>query len=318
MSGRRITLTEIERAHDLIDPCFLDTPQFVSDPLSRLLDVRLIVKVETANPVRCFKGRGASYFFGRHPDLAHVVCASAGNFGQGMAWAARAAGADLTVFAATTASPVKVEAMRGFGAEVVLSGHDFDAAKDAARVYADAQALPFVEDSRDPEPTVGAGTIACELLAAAEPPDVIVVPVGNGALAAGVGTVATERGGKTQVIGVCAENAPAMERSWRSDTLVTTARADTIADGIAVRQPVPEALDDLHGRLADILLVSDAATQDWMRLAHRHLGLVLEPSAAIGLAAVAQDRARLAGRTVAVVLTGGNITDELRAGLTGG
>ena len=200
--------------------------------------------------------------------------------------------------------------MRALGATVVEDGADFDAAKAAARAYAAARDMRFVEDSRDPEPTIGAGTIGVELLRDG-PYDAIVLPVGNGALAAGVGCAVKAAAPATRIIGVCAAAAPAMERSWRTGTVVTTDDANTSADGIAVRVPVPEALTDLAPVLDDFLLVDEDAMLAWVRLAHRHLGVVLEPSGAIGLAAIAANPDRFGGRRVATVLTGGNLSEEL-------
>src|ERR671930_1018755 len=129
-----ISAERIAEAREAIDPVFKDTPQYVSEPLSELLGLRLLVKVESVNPIRSFKGRGADWFLQTlDSDGAGLVCASAGNFGQGMAYAARKRARKLTVFAALNANPLKVERMRALGAEVRLEGHDFDAAKEAAR-----------------------------------------------------------------------------------------------------------------------------------------------------------------------------------------
>src|SRR5690606_15312145 len=127
-------------------------------------------------------------------------CASAGNFGQAMAYACRAKGVPLTVYAATTANPLKLERMRAMGATVVLHGEDFDAAKAEGRRVAAERGVRFVEDSVDPEPTEGAGTIGLELLRFPEPLDALVVPLGNGALLAGVATVLKARRPEARVV----------------------------------------------------------------------------------------------------------------------
>ena len=295
----------------MIDPVFCGSPQFLSEPLSAALGVELVVKVETLNPIRSFKGRGADYFMRCHVDTGGgpIVCASAGNFGQGMAYAARRLGVALTVFAARTANPLKLERMRMLGAEMRLEGADFDDAKAAARVFAGQHQVRFVEDSRDLEPTVGAGTIGLELTRDAPSLDAILIPLGNGALLAGVGCWIKHIRPATRVIGVCAKGAPAMEESWRMGRTVTHEHVATIADGIGVRIPVAQALQDIRPVTNDIVLVEEHQIIDAMRLIHEHLGAVVEPSGAVGVAAIlAHDRLRH-GR-VATILCGGNLTPQ--------
>jgi threonine dehydratase len=143
-----------------------------------------------------------------------------------------------------------------------------------------------------------------------EPFDTILVPLGNGALLAGIARWVKAHQPATRMIGVSASGAPAMERSWRSGQIERFERITTIADGIGVRVPVPEALGDLAGVLDDILLVEDEAMLAAMRLAHQELGLVLEPSGAVGLAALLADGGRFRGQLVATILCGGNLTPE--------
>lgn len=304
----RLSPARIEEAARVVDPVFLNTPQFVSEPLSERLGCELTVKVETLNPIRSFKGRGTDFLL-RHANRAEpLVCASAGNFGQGLAYAARSRDIPLTVFAAETASPLKVERMRALGAEVRLEGLDLDAAKAAARAFAEREGLRFVEDGREPEIAEGAGTIGLELSRVAGRLDTVLVPLGNGALLAGVGCWLKAHAPHVEVLGVCAAGAPAMERSWRSGTLQVTESAETIADGIAVRVPVPEALADLRGRVDDVLLVDEEDIVRAMRLVFADLGLVVEPAGGVGVAALLAHAPRLAGRRVATVLCGGNLS----------
>ena len=310
MSTARILAQDIDAAARVIDPVFQDSPQFVSDPLSTVLGVEVVVKVETLNPIRSFKGRGADYLMQRHvADRARpVVCASAGNFGQGMAYAARTHDVRLIVFASPNANPLKIERMRALGADVRLEGEDFDAAKIAARAFAAGSGARFVEDSCDVEPTIGAGTIGRELMQGRSL-DSVIVPLGNGALLAGVGCWVKHARPATRVVGVCAIGAPAMEESWRAGTLITHDRIDTIADGIGVRIPVPEALEDIRPVTDEIVLVSDAQIIAAMRLIHQHVGLVVEPSGAVAIAAL-QAHPHLRRGRVAVVLCGGNLTPQ--------
>jgi threonine dehydratase len=308
--NHRIELRAIEEASRTVDPVFLNSPQFRAESLSEGLGCEVVVKVETLNPIRSFKGRGADYFFVCNPTIKEVVCASAGNFGQGMAYAARKRGAKLTVFASEKANPLKLERMKSFGAEVRLYGQDFDAAKALGKEYAEQHNLQFVEDSRDTEFTEGAGTMAVELLRYPQPFDAMVVPLGNGAMIAGIARYVKAKSPQTKIIGVCAVGAPAMEQSWREGRLIQTETIATIADGIGVRVPVPEALEDLKDLLEDVLLVSDADMIQAMKLAHQHLGVVLEPSGAVGIAALMNNKTMFADQRIATILCGGNLTNE--------
>ncbi len=308
--NHRIQLEYIEEAAQTIDPVFLNSPQFHAESLSEVLGCEVIVKVETLNPIRSFKGRGADYFFIRNPNVKEVICASAGNFGQGMAYAARKRGVKQIVFASEKANPLKLERMKSLGAEVRLHGADFDAAKLAGKAYAKQHGLQFVEDSRDVEFSEGAGTMAVELLRYPKPFDVLVVPLGNGAMIAGIARWVKAHNPQTKVIGVCAAGAPAMEKSWREGRFIQTETIATIADGIGVRLPVPEALEDLKEIVDDILLVEDADIIQAMKLVHQHLGVVLEPSGAVGIAAIMNNQKLFSKQRIATILCGGNLTSE--------
>jgi threonine dehydratase len=308
---KRLSLGRIEEAARCIDPVFLGGPQYEAETLGGELGLRLVCKVETANPIRSFKGRGTDYMLHRlRGEAGRLVCASAGNFGQGLAYAARKRNVPLRVFAAESASPAKVESMRRFGAEVRLEGEDFDEAKAAARMLAESEGWRFVEDGREAEIAEGAGTIALELCRWPEPLDALVVPLGNGALLSGVGAWMKAHSPSTEVIGVCAEGAPAMALSLREGVVRTTEKVDTVADGIAVRVPVAEALSDLAGVVDDVLLVDDGIMVEAMRLLFWKMGLVVEPAGAAGVAALLAHRERFAESLVATPLCGGNLTDQ--------
>lgn len=309
----RLSLEHIEEAYRVIDPVFLDTPQYNPESLSELLGCELIVKVESANPIRSFKGRGADYFISKvveRGDRRPLVCASAGNFGQAMAYACRKHGLPLVIYASVRANPLKVERMRKLGAEVRLYGEDFDAAKLEAKRFCAETGAWMVEDGKEPEISEGAGTLGTELLRWPQPLDAALIALGNGAMIAGMGRWLKARSPQTQVIGVCAAGAPIMERAWRAGRYMEAERIHTIADGIGVRIPVPEALEDLKGLVDDVLLVEDSTILEAMRLAHQHLGLVLEPSGAVGIAALLVNRERFAGKRVATILCGSNLTQE--------
>ena len=316
MTEHRLSLERIAQAATVIDPVFLESPQFRAESLDEPLGCRVVVKVETLNPIRSFKGRGADYCVASLDGRPHLVCATAGNFGQGMAHAARKRGVPITVFTGRDANPLKVERMRALGADVRLSA-DMDAAFAEAESFAAAENARWVVDGRDAAIGEGAGTIGIELLRWPEPLEAIVVPLGDGSLLAGVARWVKAHQPATRMIGVCADGAPAMERSWRSGRVEEVEGAGTIADGLAVTAPFPEALTDLTGLVDDILLVEDEMLVQAMRRAHEEVGLVLEPSGAAGLAALMTHRERFRDRLVGVILTGGNLTpDQIRTWLT--
>lgn len=310
--GPRLSLERVLASAQTIDPVFLNSPQYGCEPLSEALDVALTLKLEFTNPIRSFKGRGASFLvreMAARGDTRTVMCGSAGNFGQAMAHACRAAGRGLVVYAAENANPLKIGRMRALGADVRLSGHDFDAAKAAARVHAAQTGGVMIEDGREAEISEGHGTLALELLAGARH-DAVTVPLGNGALLAGVGLVFKTKSPQTKVYGICASGADAMRRSWQRGEVVSQGAAHTIADGIAVRVPIPEALDDLRGTVDDVLLVEDSHILAAMRLLYRHAGLLVEPAGAAGVAALLAHPELFRGQHVATPLCGSNLTDE--------
>ena len=311
----------VEAAWAAIPEVFRGTPQFVAERLTRSLGVRTLVKVETVNPIRSFKGRGATWFTARRGAEVGPrdrgrgvgwVTGSAGNFGQGLAWAARRAGIPLTVFSAVAANPDKVAAMRALGAEVRLEGADFDAAKDAARAHADETGAAFVEDGREPEITEGAGTIALECLEHPDPGDVAVIPVGNGALIGGMSLWIRHRRPETTIVGVVAAGAPVMRRAWETgDPSPSREAPATCADGIAVREPVPAAVALMREVVDDVVVVGEPALRDAVRLLHETLGLVIEPAGAAGIAALIEHRERFRDRRVFTPLCGGNAAPAL-------
>lgn len=315
MPSRRLRPGSVREAAARIDPVFLHSPQFVSEPLSDVLACRVTVKIETLNPIRSFKGRGADNLVARLAERGEsrpLLCASAGNWGQALAYACRKRALPLTVFAAVGANALKLERMQALGATVVQQGADFDAAKDAARARATAIDGLLLEDGREPEITEGHATMALELTQAAGRWDDVIAPLGNGALLNGVGLWMKHTAPATRVIGVCATGAPAMRDSWLAGPgapVTTTPAATTIADGIAVRVPIPEAVADMHGLVDAVDLVDDDHIVEAMRLAHRHVGLVLEPAGAAGLAALVADPDRYRDRDVVVILCGGNLTE---------
>lgn len=306
--GSDLSLSHIEEAARTIDPVFLNSPQYFDEQLNAALGRNVVVKVETVNPLRSFKGRGADYFMGRVAAGSKVVCSSTGNFGQAMAYAGRRRGIAVEVFVPETVNPVKLARMRSFGARVEVVGADSAASEAAARDYASTKGdCLYVEDGKEVAIAEGAGTIGVELMRAG-PFDAVVLPVGDGALITGVARWIKDRAPQTRIVGVCASGAPAMAMSWRAKKPVSTERSDTIAEGIEVRVPVPESVVRLVALVDDMVLVDDSDLLRAMQLSAQTLGLLLEPSGAAGLAAIRVHA--MPGDRLTTVLTGSNFRPE--------
>ncbi|MGW5636542.1 threonine ammonia-lyase [Streptomyces sp. NPDC003832] len=309
MRGTRLDTDRIRAARRLIDPVFLDTPLYHCEALEPELGCAVSVKLETANPVRSFKARGTEIAATRLADGGDraVVCASAGNLGQALAWSGRNRGLDVTVVASRFATPAKLGRIRALGAALELVDGDHESARERAADRARRDGIRLLEDSLDIETCEGAATIGLELAAAAPRFDTVLLALGGGALATGVGHVLKDLAPGIEVICVQPSGAPALTLSWRERRVVTTDSADTIADGVAGRFPIPAVLDDLLVVADDAVLVREESIVAGMRLLLDHAGLVVEPSAALGVAAVLEDRDRFAGRHVVTVVCGGNV-----------
>ena len=306
----------IRAAVAAIDPVFLNTPQFVHDGLSERAGRPVVVKVESVNPIGAFKGRGTWLAMRRLAGEGRVgrdracVVASTGNFGQGVAYAGRALGVPVVVFANEDANPAKLERIRRFGATVVATGRDFDEAREASARYAAEHAATLVVDGELPSIAAGAGTLAGEVtdgVAAGRLPAIgaAYVPVGNGALIVGVGAWLRSASPACRVLGIQSDAAPSMTLSWREGSLVETETADTYADGIATRVPVPEALEMMRGRVDEMVLVSEADLRSAQTELRDALGITVEGAAAASWAGILADPSHPEGAALLIV-TGSN------------
>jgi threonine dehydratase len=305
----RLDIDRIRAARTVIDPIFLDTPLYRCEALEPDLGCTVSIKLETANPVRSFKARGTELVTSLLADNGSraAVCASAGNLGQALAWSGRARNLDVTVVASRRAPATKLDRIRALGARLELVDGDIEVARERASAIARRDGIRLVEDSLDIETCEGAATIGLELVDAAPPFDAVLIALGGGALATGVGHVVKALAPDVEVICVQPLGAPAMTHSWRQRRVVTTATTDTIADGVAGRHPIGEVLDDLLLVADDAVLVEEGSIVAGMRMLLGHAGLVVEPSAALGIAAILEDRDRFAGRHVVTVVCGGNV-----------
>jgi threonine dehydratase len=311
-----LTPDAIRAAAASIDPAFTGSPQFVHDGLSSRLGAPVVVKVETVNPIRAFKGRGTWVAVhglageGRIGPDRPVVVASAGNFGQGVAYAARALGIPSVVFTSRNANRAKIARMRALGATVIEEGGDFDDARGASETHAKEHGAELLVDGDDPRIATGAATLALELTDAIEAGalpaiGVASVPVGNGALIDGVGSWFRHASPSTRIVGVQAEGADAMTRSFAARRPIDTERADTYADGIASRIAVPRAVELMFGRVDAMLTVSEAALQEAQRELTDALGITVEGAAAASWAGLLA--APPTDGTALVIITGSNV-----------
>ncbi|MFI5554613.1 threonine/serine dehydratase [Streptomyces sp. NPDC051738] len=305
----RLDTDRIRAARQVIDPVFLDTPLYRCEALESGLGCAVSIKLETANPVRSFKARGTEVVASLLADQASraAVCASAGNLGQALAWSGRGRGLDITVVASRFATRAKLDRIRAWGAGLELVDGDHETARERAAAIARYDDIRLVEDSLDIETCEGAATIGLELVDTAPSFDTVLIALGGGALATGVGHVVKALAPEVEVICVQPLGAPALTRSWHRRRVVTTDSTDTIADGVAGRCPIPAVLDDLLLVADDAVLVQEASIIAGMRMLLDHAGLVVEPSAALGIAAILEDRDRFAGRHVVTIVCGSNV-----------
>jgi threonine dehydratase len=271
----------------------------------------LWLKREDAHELGAFKWRGALPVLTAYRDAGAegVVTASTGNHGAAAAWSAKRLCLRVVVFAPEDATRAKVELIESLGAELRLVGADFDQAKDAARHLAAAQGLPFFEDGAERLQYEGYGEIGREILAQMdEPPAVVVVPVGNGALFGGIGLQLAREAPETMRVGVAPKEAPVMVESWRAGRVVESARCATFADGLGVRIAIPLAVEVLADVADRMVLVSEREIATALG-AFADAGIRVEGAAAAAFAAVSQ-LGDVEGPIVLVV-TGRNIDDDL-------
>lgn len=308
----RLSLDRIVAAASELSDVFAETPQYECEPLSEALGCSITLKVETLNPIRCFKGRGTEIAISRAIDdgFDSIVCASAGNLGQAVAYCSRERQLKATVVASSSANAAKLRRISQMGATLELVEGDIELARNVARRIAQTDSSYLIEDSENLGTCEGAATIGLELTRDVDRNfyDEVLIALGGGALATGVGFVVKERTPETRVVCVQPAGAPAMTLSWRARTVVQTEKMETIADGVAGRFPIPEVLDDLLVVADDAVLVKESSIMKAMQMLYEHAGLITEPSAALGIAAVLEDRERFAGKRIASIICGSNVS----------
>ena len=306
-------LDDIRAARERVQAVATVTPMEESRFLSTLLGQPVHLKTENLQRTGSYKIRGAYNRLSRlsaQERVRGVVAASAGNHAQGVALAARELGIRATIFMPVGVALPKLEATRGYGAEIVLHGTVFDETLLAALEFAERTGAVMIPPYDHEDIVAGQGTVAFEILEQVPDVENVVVPIGGGGLISGVATVfaqlAPELGRRVRVIGVQAENSAAYPPSLAAGEPVTVATSPTIADGIAVGRPGALNFEIVRRTVDEVLTVSDDETASALVLLLERMKLVVEPAGAVGVAAALAGRLRVAGPTV-FLLSGGNI-----------
>lgn len=315
-----LTRDDIEHAARHLYQFMPATAQYAWPLLAERLGCTVWVKHENHTPTGAFKVRGgltfAHWLKREHPEAKGIVTATRGNHGQSLALAATALGLKALIVVPQGNSVEKNNAMRGFGGEVVEYGRDFDEAREEAARLAHAQGLYLVPPFH-PELVKGVATYGLELFKAVPDLDTVYVPIGCGSGICAVIAARDALGLKTHVVGVVSTEALAAKWSFETGRLCETASANTFADGLAVRRPIPEAFAIYGAAAARVVAVSDAEIAEAMRVYYTDTHNLAEGAGAAALAALMQEREAMRGKKVGVILSGGNIDRPVYARLIG-
>jgi len=304
------SLAELEAAQRVVHASFPGTPQYAWPLLRQRTGAEVWVKHENHTPIGAFKLRGGLVYVERlareRPQMRGLISATRGNHGQSLAYAGQRFGVPVTIVAPRGNSEEKNAAMRALGARLVEHGADFEDARDEAARLAVAEGLEFAP-SFAIELVTGVATYALELFRGAPELDTVYVPVGLGSGICGLIRTRDLLGLRTEIVGVQSTGADPYARSFAAGHVVALNRADTRADGIAVREPDAAALAIIRAGAARIVTVSDAEIAAAVRAYWTDTHNLVEGAGAAPLAALLAERARMQGRRVGLVLSGGNI-----------
>ncbi len=305
-----INVDDVLAARDVISPFLEPTPLLRNPVLSHRLGAETFVKLENIQGIGAFKIRGAINLLANMNAGQRgkgIVTATRGNYGAALAQACAMFDAKCTVFVPEGNSPDKNSAVEALGGELIVKGHDFDAAWDASVRHAWKIGAVSIHPAKRPELVAGQATVALEMLEQSEDGlDVVFVPVGGGSLAAGTTTVIKALSPTTAVIAVQAENAPAFHHAWHSNDYAPMVAAKTIADGLATRVPVRYTLSMMKD-LDDFVLVSEEEICAAIRCYAQTIHQLAEGGGAAPLAAALKMKDEFAAKRVGLILSGGNI-----------
>ena len=310
---KTLTFQDIIAARKVVARFLKQTPLIHYPELSERLGFQAYIKHENHHPTGSFKVRGGLNFMHHLPQVQRekgVITATRGNHGQSIAYAAAQFGVKSTVVVPYGNNPEKNSAMRAFGAELIEHGVDFDGALELCEKLQQERGLYYVHPCMEPALFHGVGTYSLEIFEDLPNVDAIIVPIGGGSGCCGAITVSKAINPNVKVIGVQAENAPAIYRSWKAGQRIETDSCDTIADGIATRAPFPLPLSIIKEGIHDIVLLSESELAEGMRLALRWTHNLAEGAGAAPLAAAHKLTDSLAGKNVVMVMSGGNLDTE--------
>src|SRR5580692_7520846 len=307
-------LKQLERAHGIVGAAMPPTPAYAWPLLSERLGATAIVKHENHTPIGAFKVRGGLVYVDRlkreRPHTAGLISATRGNHGQSLAFAASRYRVPVTIYVPSGNSVEKNRAMRAFGATLVEHGEDFQAAREEAERHAERDGLESVP-SFHPDLVMGVATYALELLRKAPDLDLLYVPIGQGSGICGCILARDLLGLGTEIVGVQSTEAPSYALSFAAGTVVRTNSSDTLADGMATRVPDAGALAIIRKGASRILQVTDGEIAAAIRAYWTDTHNLAEGAGAAPLAAALQEKARIRGKRVGLVLSGGNIDFDL-------
>jgi threonine dehydratase len=308
------SLAELERAQEIVYAAMPPTSAHAWPLLAQRLGTHVVVKHENHTPIGAFKVRGGLVYMERlkreRPQVSGIISATRGNHGQSLAFAASRYGLPLTIYVPHGNSTEKNRAMKAFGASLVEYGEDFEAARQEAYRHAQREGLEIVP-SFHRDLVLGVSTYALELLRAAPDIDVLYVPIGQGSGISGCILARDLLGLKTEIVGVQSTEAPSYALSFKAGAIVSTNSSNTRADGLATRVPDAEAFDIIRKGASRIVEVSDDEIASAIRSYWTDTHNLAEGAGAAALAAATQEKTKLAGRRVGLILSGGNIDFEL-------
>ena len=311
MSAYGFGFDDVLKARDFLSSHLQPTPLIRREAVCDALGIEALLKVESALPTAAFKVRGGLNLLGRDPTAKRgVMAASTGNHGQSLAYAGRTFGIPVTIVAPFGANPLKLNAMRGYGATIIEHGADYDEAREECERRAAAAGVRYVHSGNEPYLIAGVGTATLEVLEMRPDVDVLIVPIGGGSGAAGACIVATQLRPNVRVIGVQSSGAPAAYLSWRDRRPQTGGPIRTFAEGLATRTPFDLPQRILVDLLDDFVLVDDEEIYRAMRLLLVAGHQLAEGAGAAATAAAWKLRDRLRDRIVAIWISGANATAE--------
>jgi threonine dehydratase len=306
----RPTFADVLRARRIVGRYLPRTPLLPSLSLSKLLGLQLYLKCENYQPIGAFKVRGGLNLISSLAPGERgrgVITASTGNHGQSIAYAAQILGVRAVIVMPEVSNPDKVESMLNLGAEIVFYGEDFEASRLRAERMARDRGMYYVHPANEPLLIAGVGTYGLEIVEDLPDVQTIIVPIGAGSGVCGTSIVAKAVNPQIRVIGVQAERAPSVYRSWRERRVVETPSCDTFAEGLATRTAFELPLSIIRELVDDIVLVSEDALKESIVLLLEKAHTVVEGAGAASTAAAIQLKDRLRGQTVVCVLSGGNL-----------